>query len=373
MNRLLKNLAQKIDAPALTPEKRAEIEARVVWAASEDDLGEVKAHLGLLAAAGVSRVKARDEGRRTALAWAAANGNAEGMRLLAPWCDPCAVSADGDNVLMEAARNGDAGCILFAVELARDRHLKKRSSVNSDTALHAAARGGCADPAALRALAELVGANALDHQGATALHLAAWTASPGAVRSLMEICDPLALDEMGGTALVNAIITYSPGEEEALECVKLLASVCPVNALNKNGTTPLLIAANADDDRPLRALMHRADWAVKDSRGRDAFDLAAETANQQKRFACLDTLCAVFPLERVEREIERQGTKSWPAGLARVEEHELRSVVENGAIEGKEPSSIQAESVAEARETKKSATGKIDSGVAVARRAASRL
>lgn len=122
--------------------------------------------------------------------------------------------------------------------------------------------------------------DAKDNAGQTALIMAAWLHYTEIVKLLLEkSADVNAMDKNGGTPLTYAVLGGNNpivGEDIDIKTVKLLLEHgAYANEMNSNGTTVLMIAATYGHPNLIKLLIENgANVNAKDIDGKTAFDYA---------------------------------------------------------------------------------------------------
>ena len=256
------------------PTKASEASPATVLAARSGDAAAMKS---ALAAGGGTEGQERMS-QRTALHFAAENGNMDVVRmLLDAKANPNAQDRTGKTPVTIAAERGKPD-VLKAL-LAAGGNANSRDQVEGSPLLWAAGLGG---PETVTVLLD-AGAdpNVQDVNGMTPLMWAAGVGKPETVRLLVDKgADPGKVDRLTGeTALMRAVRTGKP------ETVRILLEGKPnLEARNTRGMTAFLMAcAYANDPAKISMLMDAgADKAAKDQSGWGAIDHARNRVDSKR-------------------------------------------------------------------------------------------
>ncbi|XP_072701427.1 ankyrin repeat domain-containing protein 24 isoform X2 [Ciconia boyciana] len=204
-----------------------------------------------------------------------------------------------DEKLLQAVDYNDAGRVTSL--LVRKGLVPTKLDSEGKSAFHLAAMRGNVD--CLEAmLAHGVDAMTKDSSGYTALHLASKHGHPQCVSKLLQASCPVDVaDGSGRTALHHAgewgqcqprpahvpmgdgaqPLSFSPAVSGCISCSEILCDFkAPLNTKDKDGSTPLILAAKMSHSELCRYLLHRgAAVNSRDLQGRTALMLACENGS----------------------------------------------------------------------------------------------
>ncbi|KAK4808057.1 hypothetical protein QYF61_017077 [Mycteria americana] len=204
-----------------------------------------------------------------------------------------------DEKLLQAVDYNDAGRVTSL--LVRKGLVPTKLDSEGKSAFHLAAMRGNVD--CLEAmLAHGVDAMTKDSSGYTALHLASKHGHPQCVSKLLQASCPVdVVDGSGRTALHHAgewgqcqprpahvpmgdsaqPLSFSPAVSGCISCSEILCDFkAPLNIKDKDGSTPLILAAKMSHSELCRYLLHRgAAVNSRDLQGRTALMLACENGS----------------------------------------------------------------------------------------------
>jgi len=263
-------LVKRALKPGVTPPpatKPSEASPAIVLAARSGDAAAIKA---ALAVGGKEGVDAQERmSQRTALHFAAENGNAEiVMMLIEAKANPNAQDRTGKTPVTVAAERSQAAALKALLAAKGDPNI--RDQVQGSPLLWASGLGSPETVGML--LAAGANPNVQDVNGMTPLMWAAGVGKPETVKMLLEKgADAKATDKLTGeSALMRALRTGKP------ETVKIIMAANPdITTKNSLGMTPFLVAcAYGDLDKITMLIDAGADKTAKDSRGWGAIDHA---------------------------------------------------------------------------------------------------
>lgn len=215
---------------------------------------------------------------------AARKGSAKSLRvLLSRGAGVASTDAEGWTTLMLATASRNVECVKLLLPLVG----ATRKSRDGATALMIAVEAGWAEGAELllAAIESVPGgrnqwrqaATQRDDSGRTLLILAAKAASSECVRLLLSASDPNAMDIDGRTALMWAAEGVRAA---AFECLKALLPAVDVGKRDKRGRTALHLAASGGRPEAVELLASLSDLLAVDKEGESAFDCAMKRVDE---------------------------------------------------------------------------------------------
>src|SRR5476651_271869 len=204
------------------------------------------------------------------------------------------------------------------------------------TALQSAAY--FAHPLCVEVLLELSEVDAgSEHEGYTALMLAAGDGNERIVSMLLPRAHARATSHTGDTALMKAVMSGS------IQCVRALLPVSDAKAIRADGKTALICAARGDDLECIKALVPVSDVAAVEKTGMTALDWS----RQRPDWKCADILAAAMS-EKEAKRLRKSAPKnvSLPLCAVVIERAELKKAVAETALVAKKPGSGRAKAPA---------------------------